>query len=333
MLPTMKKHLLPNLIVVAAAWSFAGCQPSEVATAPIATTPNAEVAAKVPVEAPTAETVQITAPETAALKTAVGPKNAVTSDASIRILMWNIESEGADIDVIAEQVLELDKYDLYGFTEVHPREWPAIKQAMGDDFDFWYSNTGNNDRTAYAINKERFEIIKKQELGKFGELVLNPGNYRSPHIYELRDRKTDTQFVVVLNHLARGKAEIRQQQAEGLRQWAGSMDTPIIAIGDYNFDYVFATEKGNKAFDIFLADDTFAWVKPDPLVDSNWYDGDGDGQDDYPGSILDFAFVAGDAKNWNPVSRVIVRDGDFPDDDRTSDHRPIELIVTPRVTN
>jgi hypothetical protein len=49
------------------------------------------------------------------------------------------------------------------------------------------------------------------------------------------------------------------------------------------------------------------------------------GVDRYPDSMLDFSFVAGAAKNWKAECRAIVRDGDFPDDDKTSDHRPVEL--------
>ena len=107
------------------------------------------------------------------------------------------------------------------------------------------------------------------------------------------------------------------------------MTLPVIAIGDYNFDYVFATGQGNAAFDIFMQDDVLTWVEPEELIDSNWYDGNADGLDDYPGSVLDFAFVANDAKKWNPKAKVIVREGDFPDSDQTSDHRPMELIITP----
>ena len=69
-------------------------------------------------------------------------------------------------------------------------------------------------------------------------------------------------------------------------------------------------------------------LKPVELLDTNWSDPDGDGNDNYPDSMLDFAFVAGPAKDWNPICHVIVRDGDFPDDKTTSDHRPIELRVT-----
>ena len=70
------------------------------------------------------------------------------------------------------------------------------------------------------------------------------------------------------------------------------------------------------------------WVRPVELIDANWSDPDGDGNDNYPDSMLDFAFVAGPANDWNPVCRVIVREDDFPDDDTTSDHRPIELRLT-----
>jgi hypothetical protein len=65
------------------------------------------------------------------------------------------------------------------------------------------------------------------------------------------------------------------------------------------------------------------------LVDTNWSDRGGDGVDDYPHSCLDFTFVVGKAKLWQSRSRVIVREGDFPDDEKTSDHRPVELVTVP----
>jgi hypothetical protein len=47
----------------------------------------------------------------------------------------------------------------------------------------------------------------------------------------------------------------------------------------------------------------------------------------YPDSCLDFAFVTGAAGAWQASSHVIVRNGDYPDDEKTSDHRPVELVV------
>jgi hypothetical protein len=250
-------------------------------------------------------------------------------DASIRILAWNIESDGANPDVIAEELLAMPRYDLYGFTEVRPIEWPAIKDALGDDYFFRYSKSGRDDRTAFAVRKDRFDMGEYFEIDEYEGAVINPGNYRSPFVFELTDKVSGKDFLIVLNHLARGKAEIRQQQCVAFCQWAKAQTKPVIAIGDYNLDYVFETKKGNEAFDIFMGANVFDWVQPVPLIDSNWYDGDGDGLDDYPGSILDFAFVAGDAKQWKPRSQVVVRAGDFPDDLKRSDHRPIELVLAP----
>ena len=41
--------------------------------------------------------------------------------------------------------------------------------------------------------------------------------------------------------------------------------------------------------------------------------------------MLGSNFVAGAAKDWNAECQVIVREGDFPDDESTSDHRPVYL--------
>ena len=102
---------------------------------------------------------------------------------------------------------------------------------------------------------------------------------------------------------------------------------PMIAAGDFNMDYDFLTGKGNSGFDEMLRDDIWSWAKPDPLIDTNWADRNHDGEDDYPDSMLDFCFVANGAKDWDIECDVIVRDGDFPDDRKTSDHRPIEITV------
>ena len=69
------------------------------------------------------------------------------------------------------------------------------------------------------------------------------------------------------------------------------------------------------------------WIEPEELIDTNWFDPEADGVDNYPGSMLDFTFVSGKARRWDVRSRVIVRDGDFPDDETTSDHRPVEVVV------
>ena len=43
--------------------------------------------------------------------------------------------------------------------------------------------------------------------------------------------------------------------------------------------------------------------------------------------MLDFVFVANYAKTFESACKVIVRPGDFPDDDKTSDHRAIRATI------
>lgn len=256
-----------------------------------------------------------------------GDAESTGENSEIRILAWNIESNGANPDVIADQLKEMPSYDIYGFSEVRPAGFPAIKSALGNQFFYLYSQSGGDDRLAFAIRKDRFDILDHYEFPEAHGHLINPGNYRSPFVFDLKDRQTNRTFLIMINHLARGRAEMRQEQALALRKWAAGINRPVIAIGDYNFDYVFATDKGNAAMEIFLQDGTYQWLRPDPMIDSNYYDEDQDGVDDYIDSLLDFAFVAGEAKQWDAECDIIVREGDFPDDLQTSDHRPVQVII------
>ena len=165
-------------------------------------------------------------------------------------------------------------------------------------------------------------------MDEAGGVKLNDGRHRAPLYVRLKDRGNGQELIVILNHLARGDADFREQQATGLREWARTKSVPMIAIGDYNFGYEFKSKKGNAGFDAFLKDGVWKWIQPVELIDTNWSDDNGNGGDRYPDSMLDFNFVAGAAKDWKAECRVIVRDGDFPDDDKTSDHRPVELILS-----
>ncbi len=249
--------------------------------------------------------------------------------AEYSMLSWNVESEGADASVIADQLTQLnlnDHYDVFALSEVMPGDFGKFRDALGEHYKYAYSRSGNNDRLQILFNEDRFELVRQFSLDEIN--ILN--RYRAPLVVHLKDRINGTEFLVMVNHLARGKAEIRQEQATRLVEWARTQTLPVFALGDYNFDFVFETRKGNLAFANMLRDNIWRWVEPSELIDTNWYDNpqEPDGKDDYPGSILDFVFVAGPAKDWNSVCNVIVREGDFPDDEKTSDHRPIELIVS-----
>lgn len=262
------------------------------------------------------------------------PSSAFTAT-PLKIIGWNVESEGAEADTIASDLTRYRDCHVFALTEVLRQDLRRFADAIGHANEKKYlyvnSNTGHDDRLQIIFDATRLKLLESRELFnvKGTDLQDSEWHHRSPLVARFRDQETGTHFLLMVNHLARGRAHLRTQQAAALREWAREEGEPVIAVGDYNFDYHFETKKGNEGFTAFMQDDVWKWIKPDALIDSNWADHNDDGEDDYPGSILDFAFVARGAKKWQARSRVIVRRGDFPDDQRTSDHRPIELIVTP----
>ncbi len=250
------------------------------------------------------------------------------------ILHWNVESGGSDPVIVAAQLVELGPYDVIGLSEVDQPETfeLAINNKWPDQYRFIRGLSGANedredDHLWMAFNREKFDLVENEEMKEVGGFVFDDGHHRVPLYVRLKDRNNGQEVVFLVNHLARGDEAFRQSQARTLREWARNKSNPVVAIGDYNLDFVFATQKGNKAFDEFMQDNVWKWVRPEPLIDTNWSDRDGDGVDNYVDSLLDFSFLAGVAKTWESSSRVIVRENDFPDTDKTSDHRPVELIL------
>lgn len=253
----------------------------------------------------------------------------VETSKQLSIVSWNVESGGSDPTVIAKTLSEFVKYDIVCLSEVSPKHFLDYAEAVGPKFMAINGRTGREDSLQILVNNVRFEVLQTSELERYGDVVLNNGSHRSPLFVRLRDRTTGKEFIVMTNHLARGNAELRKQQAIGLREWARDQNVGVITIGDFNMDFDFRTERGNDAFPEMIRDNVWEWVRPKQLIDTNWADRNKDGVDDYPDSMLDFAFVAGPAKTWAPECVVLVRPGDFPDDEKTSDHRPIELILKP----
>ncbi|WP_146522124.1 exonuclease/endonuclease/phosphatase family protein [Stieleria varia] len=256
------------------------------------------------------------------------PARPETAD-TIRILAWNVESGGADAEVIFSQMRQMGTYDVWALSEVSPRALGTYADALVASFQSEESTPGRADRLRFLFNRERFELIGVEELNQEGRFRLNDGNHRSPLVIQLLERETKTTFQITVNHLARRRAELREEQASGLREWARRQTIPSIANGDFNFDYSFETQSGNDAFTAMVRDGVWLWVKPQESIDTNWSDSNNDGIDNYPDSMLGFAFAAGPARDWSPMCRVIQRDGDFPHNEATSDYSPTELTLRP----
>lgn len=290
----------------------------------------------------------------------------------IKVLTWNVESDRGnrntnDPAVIAAELTalqnDLGPYDLIGLTEVSVSSASSYENALevdGIDYKAHTSDSGNTDRMMILYRTDRFDedgpAVELLNDGRQGGISFLGGSARRPFVITLNDSaNSNLKFKFMVNHLTRGNSGNRQKQAEGLREWARLQQMPVVAVGDFNFDFDFRNLTGNQAMTIFMrrpaggsAKGRFVWdwVIPEavfvvqgnsdanrrvglfvPFVDTNWDDDNGD--DEFRDSILDFVFLAKGSRNWGAESRVIVRSGDFPDNAMKSDHRPVEATLDP----
>jgi len=243
----------------------------------------------------------------------------------LNLVAWNVESGGNDPAVIAKQMNDFSGADVIALNEVGRRNVPLYAASLGNNYKAFVSETGRADHLAILFDAKRFELLEHKEMHHYREHYLNNGTHRSPLYVRLKERKTKFEFIFMTNHLARRDEDLRQRQAAGLREWARDNNTPIIAMGDFNFDYSFKKKSGNESFNVFMRDGVWKWIKPSPLIDTNWSGGI---KDNYPDSMLDFVFVANSAKEFDAHCEIVVREGDFPDDETTSDHRPTIAEIT-----
>ncbi len=279
-----------------------------------------------------------------------------------RLLAWNVESNRpssppvSDPVVLGKELTELltataTRSQIIALSEVDPKSFQVFAKAaaagLKSEIDFVTSASGgfqDSDSLMLVVDTSRFLIEEAMELHRFAGVSANFNvteesspefgtlRARSPLAVKVRDKSDQKTFWVIVNHLARGEAELRTDQARMLVKWAAAHPEPIISAGDHNLDFEFKTQKGNAAFDAMLEGGVWEWVKPDPLIDSNWSSDfriQDRNVDRYPDSILDFIFVANQAKGWHGKSAVVVRDEDFPDNEKTSDHRPLIADFNP----
>lgn len=253
---------------------------------------------------------------------------AAQDEAVLVVATWNVESGEADPDIIAEQMTAYVDVDLWGLTEVENDDDAelfelAAEVAREAEFERILSVSGNQDRLLILYNADRFELIDTDELD-----YMNPDNrVRSPLVALLQDRNSGQEFAFMVNHLKSrndpDSRELRYFQAQELNQWAADaaeFDLPVIAVGDYNFYYEVDGSRYDDGLDYMEADDVFEWVQPLEILNTQC---DAQGSGCRFNSVVDFIFVAGAAQQWDGISEIIVTEGDFPDDESTSDHRPV----------
>jgi hypothetical protein len=263
------------------------------------------------------------------LSSALGQSNAAKNSANkaaVTIIAWNIEAGGSDVATIAAQIKELEPFDILALSEVPQASVKELGGRWGEDA-FIAGEKGGPARLLIAWDPQKFQKLEALELQNYDGREFAPGLQAAPLVAHLKHTASGRELLVVMNHFARGSAELRKSQALLLSDWARAQKNAVIAVGGFNFDYDFPTRRGNEAFDAFVKTGVWKWIEPKKLVDDNWADRNRDGKDDYPDSMLDFAFAAGPARDWRITSEVIVRPGDFPDSAKTSDHRPARTVI------
>lgn len=249
----------------------------------------------------------------------------------IIVVAWNIEDydfggsnagSGSDGAIIASQLRDdFDAVDVFALSEISSEKVLEVLATIAgqdepSDYLYVFGQTGGSIRLGLLINEARFDILDTQEL----DLGLHPTGTRFPLAAKLKSKATGLEFFVVANHFARGNEANRIEQSDALREWVADRTVPVVAAGDFNFDYHIVTEDRHPAFDRLVRNDVLKWVRPDELIDTSWSGGD---VDSYPDQILDFVFVSGEGRDWQSSSLVYVRPGDFPDKGDTADHRPV----------
>jgi hypothetical protein len=238
----------------------------------------------------------------------------------LTVVGFNVESGGAEPTILAEQLGPLQGVDIWGFSEVADESWAAILELAAEfdevgnpDYSYILGSTGGGDRLAIVYNRDRFDLVSVEELDE-----INPGGrVRSPLVAHFREQESGEEFLFMVNHLYRSDASARHEQARLLNQWATEQTLPIIAVGDYNFDWDIPSngQQRDRGYDYFTANDVFDWIEPVAMLQtfcSTRFN-----------SILDFVFVAN--APWEATSEVLFPEADYcPDTRETSDHRPVQ---------
>lgn len=240
----------------------------------------------------------------------------------LRVISYNVESdEDTQPALVTEDIERIGEADLWGLSEVQDREVAEIFRAAistpNQEYTSLLGTTGRADRLQIVYNPNKLRLINSQQL------TNSPGT-RKPLMGHFQFILNGQELLFVVNHFNRGDEERRNQQAVFFRQWAQTQTLPIIAVGDYNFDYEIPTGQGNAAFDTLLEDNTFTWIRPQCLGTNTCPDTGTQCNSRYH-SILDFVFVANGAKNWRGESDILLINEPVCARERNgfSDHRPI----------
>jgi len=244
---------------------------------------------------------------------------AYAQNSQLTVVSWNVESGDSEIQTITQKMRSFQGVDIWGMSEVPDDAAASAFESAAEnggsvDFSRVVGTTGGADRLVVIFNSQRFDKVRHEELHN----INIGGSVRSPLFVQLKEKSSGAELIFMVNHLYRGSIQGRHQQAKLLNLWAQNQTVPVIAVGDYNFDW--SVQNGDfdhdAGYDHLTQGGVFTWVRPATLIKSQC-------SPDY-NSVLDFIFVTRSASTWNGASEIVVTPNDCPDDNKKSDHRPVK---------
>lgn len=253
--------------------------------------------------------------------TAPVPTPPPAATVSLHVVGYNVESGDAEAATIAGHVEMISGEHIWGFSEVENQQWlDSFTVAADDDEQGRFANvlgtTGWSDRLGVAWDTSKVTYESHEELQSIGF-----NSYRAPLVVTFLLNDTDVRFKFMVNHLARGNADVRHDQAVLLNDWAQTEALPVVSVGDFNFDW--DVENGDVDHDMGYDNLTLAgrwtWIRPDDLVKTQCTF-----RED---SVLDFVFAAGGAKDWASEGDILLRGNVYcQDNNLIPDHRPVQAV-------
>ncbi len=117
---------------------------------------------------------------------------------------------------------------------------------------------------------------------------------RSPFVLRLRERAVGREFLLAVNSFYAGNREKRHRQASKFKKWAETQPLPVIAAGDFQFEWNRETGRGDRGFRRLTRDHILDWLRPENIAEICT------GQ-----AIQDFVFLGGGAQNWFASGRLL----------------------------
>lgn len=152
--------------------------------------------------------------------------------------------------------------------------------------------SGDNMRLLALYDANRYDLLGGEEL----YAINTTGNARAPLVLHLREKSSGQEFLFMVNHLYRSRDDERIKQAQLLAEWAAAQTLPVIAVGDYNFDWAVGGGEANHdgGYDAMTQGGAWQWVRPAQLVTTEC-----SGWPCTYNTVLDFVFTGGPAScDW-----------------------------------